>query len=86
MKNFNRVNNNNNGIWLEKYSTLIMKREAIEEIELINLEGIRKLKEKEKSNYLKILETDTIKHREMKGKNRKREPQKNKKASRNQAL
>ena len=73
---------------IEKCAVLIMKsgkRQMTEEIELLNQERIRTLGEKENYEYLEILETDTIKHVEMKEKIT-RVSQTNKKVSWNEAL
>ena len=57
---------------IEKSAMLVMKngkRHLTDKMELLNQEGIRKLIEKETYKYLNILEADTIKQVEMKGKN-----------------
>ena len=64
---------------IEKCAMFIMKsrkRQMAEGLELPNQEKIRTLREKEKYNYLGILETDTIKHAEMKENFKKIIPQK----------
>ena len=56
---------------IEKYAMLIMrsrKRQIMEEIELLNQERIRTLREKETLKYMGILEADPIKQVEMKEK------------------
>ena len=57
-----------------------------EGIELLNEEKIRTLREKEMYKYLVILEVDTIKQAEMKGKIKKWISLENEKTTRNQAI
>ena len=74
---------------IKKCAMLIIKggrRETTERGKLSNQEGIRTLGEKENYKYLGILKADTIKLAKMEEKKKKRVPQENKKASRNQAL
>ena len=59
---------------IEKCAMMIMiceEGESTERIEVLNLENIRTLGEKEKFNYVGILKADTIKEAEMKEKIRK---------------
>ena len=59
---------------IEIYAMLIMKKgklEITERIELPNKKKPRILEEKETLKYLGILKADTIKHAEMKTKNKK---------------
>ena len=60
------------------------KQQMTEGIELPNKEKIRTLREKETYKYLRIFEADTLKHAEMKEKNKRLIHQENKKTSRNQ--
>ena len=74
---------------IEKCAMFIMKsgkQHMTEGIELPNQEKTRTLWEKETYKYLGILEADTIKHAEMKEKNKKRISQENEKTTLNQTI
>ena len=74
---------------IDKRATFIMisvKREITERIELPNQERIRTLREKENDKNLGILEADSIKQAEIKGKNKKKLLQKDAKDFKNQTL
>ena len=79
-----------NGMWHWKichsHDEKREKRETVEGIELPYQESIRAVGEKENYKYLGILEADTITNKLRGRKNKKREPQKDKKASWNQDL
>ena len=79
--------NDLNEFSIEKCALLLMKRgnqHMTKGIEQSNQEKIRTRGEKETYKYLGILEADTIKHGEMKGKKMKRIPKENEKTTRNQ--
>ena len=62
------------------------KWQTTEKIEQPNQERIRTLGEKENYKYMETLKLESIKEAEMKEKNKKRVPQINPEASRNQTL
>ena len=60
---------------IEKYAMFLLKigkRETTEGTELQNQESIRMLEEKENCYYMGILEADTIRQTEMKGKKKRK--------------